>query len=146
MSFLSFEKSKSKHSTGKTGYIYIDRFLLFNNKELLKKSELINNGFYVNKWDREKSEGCEIKGKANYKKKRRKREMRMISSHRIDEKNYWFDRKRKWVTAHVVYIERKDKSSLTERRSHALRKEKLVLLYSKQGNTDIFYQWKDFEC
>jgi hypothetical protein len=35
---------------------------------LLKKSEIINNGCYVNKWDREKSEGCEIKGKANYKK------------------------------------------------------------------------------
>lgn len=50
------------------------------------------------------------------------------SSQRIDEKNYWFDRTRKWGRADVEWIEEKDKSSLIERRRHAVKRNSFGFL------------------
>lgn len=126
--------SKLKHSTGKMGYVWKEVFVV----HLMDKYEIIGHSLSTNGWmEREEEkkgrERCEIRNKLTSQQKKnererqrkREREKRVSSSQRIDEKNYWFDRKRKWVRADVEWIEEKDKSSLIERRRHAV-KEKLT--------------------
>lgn len=123
--------------------MYGKRFLLFTNGQVWDNRGVGDIAWQWIETEREgkrKCERCEIKNKLTIQKKWQKERERererekwiSSSSQRIDEKNYWFDRKRKWVRADVEWIEEKDKSSLIERRRHAV-KEKLTrfVLFSR---------------